>query len=137
MSEPLSSGTWRPLLEGDLRTRALDAIESIERDLRDPPPASDSPDAPQLQRDIDEACLARGRAGLALFYAFHARLDDDEDARRRAASHLEDSFDRVARLRMSTSLFVGFSGVAWVAELLEHELFLTGDDPNEDIDEAL
>lgn len=115
----------------------MDAIDAIARDLRDPPPASDRPDAPELQRAVDEICLGRGRAGLALFSAYKALAHEDETARRDARRQLDEAFDGVARLHMSTSLFLGFTGVAWSAELLEREVFLTGSDPNEDVDEAL
>jgi lantibiotic modifying enzyme len=137
MSEHQPEAKWRPLLDGDLRRRALDAIDAIARDLRDPPAASDHPDVPEQQRAIDEICLGRGRAGLALFYGFKALVDDDEGARSEASRYLEEAFDGVARLSMSSSLFVGFSGVAWAAEILEHEVFRTGNDPNEDIDDVL
>lgn len=128
---------WRPLLDGDLAARANEAAQAIADDLHDPPSASDQVDLSRLRRDIDETCLARGRAGLAMFYGFKSLQEDSDDDRTAAIGHLDEAFDRVASLHMSTSLFVGFSGVAWAAQLLEDELLRSGGDPNEDIDEAL
>lgn len=136
MREHELTAEWRPLLEGDLRRHALEAIAAISDDLRNPPPASD-PGTPEAQSAVDEVCLGRGRAGLALFSGYKALLEDDEDAARDAATHLDEAFEGVARLRLSPSLFVGFTGVAWATERLERELFRTDEDSNEDIDGAL
>lgn len=132
MTEP-----WRPLLEGSSAVRAAEAVDAIAADLERPPPASDRDDAGDLQRRVDEASLARGRAGYALFFGCKAAAGD-EDAAASCLTHLGEAIDALAHVRMGPSLFMGFCGVAWACEVLgELGIVDTEEDPNEAIDDVV
>lgn len=108
-------------------------VAALER----PPPASDRDDVAEAQRRIDEVSLARGRAGYALLLGSQALLHGEDDAEARSASFLREAIDGVATVPMGASLFMGFSGVAWTADVLDRALFHSREDPNEAIDGAL
>lgn len=128
---------WRPLLDGDLRSRAAEAVAAIAIALEDPPPASDRDDAGELQREIDEASLARGRAGYALLFGFKSLVEADGASEASSWEHLTEAIDAVARVGMGPSLFMGFTGVAWATDVLDETLFHTDSDANEDLDEVV
>lgn len=128
---------WRALLDGPAAARAADAVAGIVAALQQPPRASDRDDVGEVQRQVDEVSLARGRAGYALLLGSKALLDRDGDAESLCALRLGEAIDGVASVPMSPSLFMGFCGVAWVADVLDEELLHSPHDPNEAIDEAL
>jgi lantibiotic modifying enzyme len=116
--------TWRPILTGEVKARALAAVGEIVAAL--PDPSIDSPDA----------SLSGGSAGLAILCGYLARagLDDDENA----AQFLVHALNSVSSQPMGPSLYGGFTGIAWAAAHLERQLFDSNDeDANEAIDEAL
>lgn len=104
--------SWRPLLEGDLATRAADAVHAIGEALVEPVSAS-----------------LGGKAGVALFYGY---LGDAV----RADELMEHAVDALATSPMPPSLYGGFTGIAWVAEHLSRVLGTAGDDMD-DLDESL
>ncbi len=122
------SWTWRPLLTGDTRTRALETVRAIAGHLRD-----------RLPADIAaNASLGGGQAGIALFFAYLHRCLADPGAHAAAVQLLEQATDALAAQPSWISLYAGFSGVAWAGEHLGSFLFEPGgDDPNEDVDETL
>ena len=123
--------TWRPLLEGDLALRSLQAVEDVAQALESYTPPADDRRYPSL---------ASGAAGEALLHAYLALHDGDEQQAERAAALLETAAEALATVVMPPGLYSGFSGVAWVAEHLQARLFEPdpeGDDPNREIDEAL
>lgn len=128
---------WRPLLEGELYRRAFDAVAAIALSLEDPPPASDRDDAGELQREIDEVSLARGRAGYALFFGFRSLVEADGASESSSWDRLNEAIDVVARVEMGPSLFMGFTGVAWATDVLDETLFHTDSDANEAVDEVI
>lgn len=129
--------SWRPLLEGSSATRAAQAIAAIAADLERPPPASDRSDVTDLQRRVDEASLARGRGGYALFFGCKA-AGGDGDAEAACLAHLGEAIDALASIRMGPSLFMGFCGIAWTCDVLgELGVVDAEDDPNEAIDDVV
>lgn len=121
--------TWRPLLEGDLALRSLQAAEDVARALESYTPAD----------DLRYPSLA-GAAGEAILHAYLARQNGDEHQAERAATRLETAAQFLASAVVPPGLYSGFSGVAWVVEHLQTRLFgpdPDGDDPNREIDEAL
>ncbi|MDQ3916166.1 MAG: lanthionine synthetase C family protein [Actinomycetota bacterium] len=128
--------SWRPLLEGSSAARAAEAVDAIAAGLQRPPPASDRNDVTDLGRRVDEASLARGRAGYALFFGCKAEAGDAE-AEAPCLAHLGEAIDALASVRMGPSLFMGFCGVAWACDVLGEIILDAEDDPNEAIDDAL
>lgn len=118
---------WFPLVEGETAARALAAVEAIARDL-----ASDSTLAPGLH-------LSGGQAGLALFFDALEKSLGQLEAGERAEHHLDQAVtELVEQASPSASLFGGFTGVAWVTELLAGgEIQDEEEDPNTEIDSAL
>ncbi len=128
--------SWRPLLEGSSAARAAEAIDAIAADLEQPPPASDRNDVIDLGRRVDEASLARGRAGYALFFGCRAACGN-ADAEAACLAHLGEAIDAVGAVQMGPSLFMGFCGVAWACDVLAEIILDAEEDPNEAIDDAL
>jgi hypothetical protein len=115
-----------PLLAGALVDRARDTVAAIEERL-----AAGVPEDPSL---------ANGAAGVALFWAYRARVAEAEGDRlvaeraaARAEAALDAALDAVAAEPLDASFAAGFSGVAWVAEHLAGG----AEDPNEEVDAAL
>ncbi len=119
-----SEREWRPILEGAEAERAVRTAREIAAALP----------APGAVDDGDPA-LAGGDAGVALLYAWLARADAGDGAR--AGPHLEAAIDALATTPLPASLYSGFSGVAWSAELLQGGAPDDGEDFNADIDDAL
>ena len=123
--------TWRPLLEGDLAIRSLQAVEDVARALESYTPPADNPRHPSL---------SGGAAGEAVFHTYLSLHNGDEHQAERAATLLDTAAQALATTVMPPGLYSGFSGVAWAAEHLQARLFEPdpeGDDSNREIDEAL
>jgi lantibiotic modifying enzyme len=119
---------WRPLLEGESADRALAAAEAIFRDLSGDPGHAIGPG------------VNRGLAGLALFFAYYERALGDAEAGELAGRYLEQAIAELAvPPAPASSLYHGFTGVAWVVEHLTggEAAGDEGDDVNEEIDAAL
>jgi hypothetical protein len=54
-----------------------------------------------------------------------------------ALTYLEDAVDVLATEPLTSSLYSGFTGIAWAVDLVERQLGTEGEDRNGDIDEAL
>lgn len=122
--------TWRPLLEGALAARALQAVEEIARDLESYTPMDDR----------RYPSLAGGAAGEAVFHAYLSLHGGDEHQAERAAALLDTAAQALATTFMPPGLYSGIAGVAWAAEHLQARLFEPdpeGGDLNGEIDEAL
>jgi hypothetical protein len=119
--------TWRPLLSGAARERALEAVGDIAAALGLGLPAAVGVDA----------SLSSGRAGVAVFFAYLERAGVGAGAGT-AARYLEEAMDAVASAPMNAMLYAGFPGVAWAATHLQDALFDPGaGDPAEDVDDLL
>jgi hypothetical protein len=121
---------WKPLLDGDLARRALQAAEDVARALERYTPPADDLRLPSLA----------GAAGEAVLHTYLALHTGDEQQADRAAARLDTAVEALATTVMPPGLYGGFSGVAWVVEHLQARLFEPdpdGDDPNGEIDEAL
>lgn len=118
--------TWKAVVDGELRDRALDAVREVAEALRQQPE--------QLRGD-----LSGGAAGLALLYAYAAEADIGVDgAAEAAAGYIDHAMDQVANAPMAPALHGGFTGVAWMIEHLRAAYFEDdGDDPCADIDDIL
>ncbi|MGQ0594028.1 MAG: lanthionine synthetase LanC family protein [Gammaproteobacteria bacterium] len=117
--------SWSSLLRGASRDAAFARVEAI---------------ADKLQSlECDDASLARGSAGVALFFAEFARATDDRRAAEIAVVFLERALRAEAQAPRRTSLLEGRLGVRWalahVAELLD--LGLGVEDPNRAMDSAV
>lgn len=125
---------WHPLLDGERAADARGAVTAVAAALRDPPPATMPGD--RDHSEVDEVSLGRGRAGYAVLYDYLARAGLDPGGSETTDSFLSDAVDSVAGLDLSTSLYMGFTGVAWAIEVTKRG----GDpdtDPNEQIDDVL
>lgn len=121
--------TWEPVLEGDLRDRALDAARDIGRAVAAAFEADASPPS------AGDASLSRGWTGTAvtMHYLHDAFPGEGFDAVSAAA--LDRAVAAVAEQRMSVAFMQGFPGVAWAIEHLGQG---TGaEDANAAIDDVL
>jgi hypothetical protein len=117
---------WQPVLTGALRDAALDRAHALIRSL-DPPQATD-------QRS---ASLAAGAAGLAVCHAIAAQESPDGQAAELAVGCLDGAIEVLASRPLGMSLYSGFTGIAWAADLVDRLLPGEAADRNEAIDLAL
>jgi lantibiotic biosynthesis protein len=118
---------WRPILSGTAAQQALQAVDAIAESIT-------SITASPGERDPS---LGRGQAGLALLYAWLARTRRMPQADALAWQCLDQAIDAVSAQAMNASLYGGFTGVAWAAELTGRLLDPDAEDRSEAVDEAL
>src|SRR5690348_255641 len=122
-----SAGASRPpLLSGALKDRALHLAGALAETLR-PAPAD-------ARRDVS---LASGSAGLAVCSGQLARTRCDPRAADAALTRLEEAVAALATQPLTSSLYSGFTGIAWAVELVDGLLGAGGEDRNGDIDDVL
>jgi lantibiotic biosynthesis protein len=116
--------SWRPVLEGEDRARALATVRQIADAVRTHP------------ADPRDSGLAGGEAGLAMLFGYLHEWDGSAGYAESGEQRLEKAIDAVAEQPMGASLYSGFTGIAWATE----HLVPSGpdeEDANEQIDEAL
>jgi hypothetical protein len=128
----VASRDWRPLLHGDLATRAEEAVHAIAEALA----------AERWKRGFSLG--GSGTAALALFYGYLARTAGAAGHRHQERTDrlLEHALESLATTPMGAALYSGFTGVAWAAEHLTMLLRDDGpgaddEDMSEEIDETL
>jgi len=84
-----------------------------------------------------DASLASGSAGLAVCCGQLTRTRCDPRAADAALTRLEEAVGVLATEPLTSSLYSGFTGIAWAVELVGGLLGTEGEDRNGDIDEAL
>ena len=127
---------WRPLLSGEAAARARAAARDVAAvTTRGAPPhaAGIAPEA----FPIWDNTLHSGRAGQCLLHAYLALSGDGETCSDAALDLLDQATDAAPGLKMGTSLFLGFPGIAWAASHLENRLFTADEDGNRPVDEIL
>lgn len=117
---------WNPLLTGALRDTALKSATALTRSMM-----------PVRTADQRSASLAAGSAGLAVCHAVAAQGSQDERERDMAAACLDSAIEVLASQPLSLSLYSGFTGIAWAADLVDRLLPGQAADRNDDIDLAL
>jgi len=120
-----AGASWRPILQRSEGERALEAIDRLLS-------VSASPE----DGGRADPSLSGGSAGVAVLYAELERAGALAGASDLAARELEGSIETLAKAPLGASLFAGFTGVAWAADVVS-ELLGGGEDLNEEIDEAL
>ena len=95
-----------PLLSGALRDRALHLAGTLAETLRSAPAAGRN------------ASLASGSAGLAVCSGQLARTRCDPRAADAALTRLEEAVGVLATVPLTSSLYSGFTGIAWAVELV-------------------
>jgi lantibiotic modifying enzyme len=111
---------WQPVLSGALGAEAVASVQAIASALSQP----------ETMR-LETPDVARGSAGLALFFSFF-------DSPEQAVELLAHAVELVGKQTLTPALYDGFTGVAWAIELLQDPLGLVlDDDPNDTVDAAL
>jgi lantibiotic biosynthesis protein len=118
---------WRPILSGTTAQQALQAVDAIAESIA-------SVTALRGERD---PTLGRGQAGLALLYTWLARTRRMSEADLLARQFLDQAIEAVSTQPMNASLYGGFTGVAWAAELADRLLDADAEDRGEAVDDAL
>jgi lantibiotic modifying enzyme len=131
-------GTWRALLEGNLRERALAVAEAIARRLREGVAAGVGAEEWAAAEGTPNPSLSGGAAGLAVLYAYLAGVRPGQGDGTLAASLLRHAINAVAETPAEAALSSGLAGVGWaVAHLRGPFLPADGEDVNDQIDETL
>jgi hypothetical protein len=115
-----------PLLSGALKDQALHLAGALAETL--------CPASAAGRRDVS---LASGSAGLAVCSGQLARTRDDPRAADAALTRLEEAVVALATQPLTSSLYSGFTGIAWAVELVDGLLGAGGEDRSGDIDDAL
>lgn len=123
---------WQTFLNDSESDQAREIIGSLALALRDW-----SADPAEVRHPGWKACIASGEAGLALFFAYLALSKFDATTASTALGFLERAMDRVAQEPMNSSLYCGFTGVAWTIAHLQKQLLTGADNTTEAIDQAL
>jgi lantibiotic modifying enzyme len=124
--EASAASGWRPIVSGTTAQQALQAVDAMAESIT-------SMTAEPGERDPS---LGRGQAGLALLYAWLARTRRMPQADVLARQCLDQAVEAVATQPMNASLYGGFTGVAWAAELVD-PLDPNAGDRSEAVDDAL
>jgi lantibiotic biosynthesis protein len=122
-----AASCWRPTLSGTAAQQALQAVDAIAESIT-------SITAVPGERDPS---LGRGQAGLALLYTWLARTRRMPQADVLARQCLDQAIEAVSTQAMNASLYGGFTGVAWAAELTGRLLDPDAEDRSEAVDDAL
>lgn len=121
--------TWEPVLQGDLRERALEAARDLGRAV------AESFGRDEASPSAGDASLSRGWTGTAVaMHYLHAEFPGEGFGAVSDAA-LDRAVEAVAEQRMSAGLMQGFPGVAWAIEHLGQNP--GPDDANAVIDDAL
>jgi hypothetical protein len=123
-----AASRWRPILSGTTAQQALQAVDAIAESITSASTA--------LPGERDPS-LGRGQAGLALLYAWLARTRRMPRADVLARQCLDQAIGAASTQAMNASLYGGFTGVAWAAELVDGLLDPDGEDRGEAVDDAL
>jgi hypothetical protein len=127
LDDPSVGTSWRPIVSGTTAQEALQAVDAITESITSITP---------LRGDRDPS-LASGDAGLALLFAWLARTGLKPQADALAWQYLDQAIEAVSTEELGPSLYGGFAGVGWAAELVDDLLDPDAEDRNEAIDDAL
>jgi lantibiotic modifying enzyme len=122
-----AASCWRPIVSGTTAQEALQAVDAIAESIT-------SITASPGERDPS---LGRGQAGLALLYTWLARTRRMPQADVLARQCLDQAVEAVSTQAMNASLYGGFTGVAWAAELVDRLLDPDAEDRIEAVDDAV
>src|SRR5262245_30501301 len=118
--------SWRPLLEGALKARALESVDAITNDLA------------TLGRAPADPSLAEGTAGLSVLHGYLARAGHRAGAADTAIRCLRSATAAAADSPTEASLYGGLAGVGWsLAHLQGRVPGLDGEDELAEIDNLL
>jgi hypothetical protein len=81
--------------------------------------------------------VSAGVAGLAACHAYAARALARPIEADRARVHLDQAIHVLATQPLTSSLYAGFPGIAWAAQLVDQLLGDDGEDRNEEIDDVV
>jgi lantibiotic modifying enzyme len=121
-----AASCWRPILPGTAAQQALQAVDAIAESLTS---------VTSLPGERDPS-LSKGQAGLALFYTWLAQTRSMPQADVLAWRCLDQAIEAMSTKAMNASLWGGFTGVAWAADLMRR-LDLDAEDGSEAVDDAL
>src|SRR5262245_42350905 len=110
---------WQPVLTGDLAERAHAAVVDIAAEL--------------LANPTDDPTLILGNAGRALFFHYLASTFPSPTCGRAAEEHLDRAIEALTTLSLTSGLYAGYTGIAWVAEHM-HPTHAEKHDSNQEID---
>ena len=96
--------TWKPVLNGELRTQALAVADEIATEIQ------------LLGKElIHDGSLASGHAGIATMFAYLDRALPGRGFGDAGADHLNAALDFLADSQLLPDLYCGFTGIAWAA----------------------
>ncbi len=124
LDDASAASCWRPILSGTTAQQALQAVDAIAESITSLPGERDP-------------SLSKGQAGLALLYTWLAQTRRMPQADVLARQCLDQAIEAVSTKAMNASLWGGFTGVAWAADLMGRLLDPDAEDRSETVDDAL
>ena len=124
LDDASAASCWRPILSGTTAQQALQAVDAIAESITSLPGERDP-------------SLSKGQAGLALLYTWLAQTRRMPQADVLARQCLDQAIEAVSTKAMNASLWGGFTGVAWAADLVGRLLDPDAEDRSETVDDAL
>jgi lantibiotic biosynthesis protein len=124
LDDAAPGSSWQPILSGTTAEQALQAVDAIAESITSLP-------------EERGPSLAGGQAGLALLYTWLARTGRAPQADVLAWQCLDQAIEAAATQAMNASLWGGFTGVAWAADLVDPLLDPDAEDRGEAVDDAL
>lgn len=136
---------WKPIIEEPEAGNVFKVIGEIADALHRPPAAWIPRETEMVEpyRLARGATLGLGRSGIALFYAYLARVSQDPLPFEETADRLiSEACDTLETVPMSGSLIRGMSGIAWTVQHLQDIIYDgppqdPAEDPNEEIDRII
>ena len=120
---------WKPILDGEIQKEAIRIIKEVAEEVRDPK---------KEWATSEDATLAGGFSGLALFYAYLQGAFPEEGFESTAIEYLEKAVEISTSRQLYPGLYAGTSGVTWtIHHLGADESDEEGGDPLAKIDAAL
>lgn len=135
--------SWQPLLTADQAQHAWSVINAIAHALQHPPastartaPAASAP-APTSAQPAIQNSLALGATGIALFFAYLARVQARASVETLAVHLLDQVLTRLAQTPTEPTLYSGYTGVGWTLAHLPWLIAPEAGDLTEEVDQAL
>jgi lantibiotic modifying enzyme len=127
LEDAIVENCWRPLLSGAAAQQALQAVDAI---------AESATSISGLSGERNHS-LGKGEVGLALLHTWLARTRRMPHADVLARQCLDQAIEAVSTQAMNASLYGGFTGVAWTADVVDRILDPDAEDRGEAVDDAL
>ena len=119
---------WKPLLSGELREKAEEALAEITESLAAGPAPAVRGDWPPPMIRRSKGSLSDGYLGQALYFGYLHQSGSDRDHADVGMEFLNRAIGVAESEPMAPNLYTGFAGIGWAVSHLEGRLYPPGDE---------